>query len=335
MDEGQRLDTRLSGEPPADRYLLQFWPEPPRADRVLRQTSRKAAYWHRYARELPAPPTAEQRAESERLDRQAQQRAAEEERLHRERWEWGGRLPSGRLRGVGGCVNGLLAFDSDLVHALDTRGAEVQRAVASLAARRACEAAGLMGVPWVTEALTALTEARPLPPPFDVPGRMWDALRSDPRVPSRSVVEAVPPERPPYRPLTPSPAVGRTSLPAAEPGDDGRRRSVLGRGLGALLPPAPAGDGPTPTEGVGRGAATVHTYGTPRTPRTPATPRPSHGLLRISQPHFALPAVLAAAAADPLEAALEAVFQAVSTCGEHYPKLLEEIRSVCADRAEE
>ncbi|MFC9589361.1 hypothetical protein ACFTUC_06095 [Streptomyces sp. NPDC056944] len=74
---------------------------------------------------------------------------------------------------------------------------------------------------------------------------------------------------------------------------------------------------------MGRRAAAVHTSGTTR------------GLLRISQPSFALPTVLAAADPDPLKAALEAVFQAVSTCGEHYPELLEEIRAVCADRVEE
>ncbi|MFI2422691.1 hypothetical protein ACH5A7_01090 [Streptomyces sp. NPDC018955] len=50
---------------------------------------------------------------------------------------------------------------------------------------------------------------------------------------------------------------------------------------------------------------------------------------RISQPHFALPAVLAAAGSDPLEAALDAVWHAVGTYGEHYVVLLAEVRSVC------
>ncbi|WP_329389936.1 hypothetical protein OG625_37665 [Streptomyces sp. NBC_01351] len=323
MDEGRKLDTRVSGEPQADSYLLQFWPAPPCADRVVRQTSQSADYWHRHARELPPPPTPEQRAETERLARQADERAAEERRLHYERWEWGGRLPSEGLRGVGGNVHGLLRFDSDLVHALATAGSEVQRAVASLAARRACEAAGLIGLAWVTQALTALAERRPLPPPFDDPDRMWETLSSDPQVPSRSVLQAVPPERPPYRPLTPAAAAEWTRLPAAESGDDGRRRRGLGRGLGALLPPAPAGDRPTPPGGVGHGAAAVHTASTVRGPE------------RISQPYFALPAVLAAAEPDPLKAALDAVWHAVNTYGEHYPELLEEIRSACADQVED
>lgn len=48
----------------------------------------------------------------------------------------------------------------------------------------------------------------------------------------------------------------------------------------------------------------------------------------ISQPHYALPAVRAAAEPDPLKAALDAVWHALNTYGEHYPKLLDEIRSI-------
>ncbi|MFH9044795.1 hypothetical protein ACH4FA_36510 [Streptomyces sp. NPDC017966] len=326
MDEGRELDTRGDGKPQTDSYLLQFWPAPPSPDRVIRQTSRNAAYWHRCARDLPPPPTPEERAETERLARQAEERAAEERRLHREQWKWGGRLPSERLRGVGGNVRGLLRFDSGLVHALDDAGPDVQRAVALLAARRACEAAGLADVPWVIEALTALTQDRPLPPPFDDRDRPWEALRSDPRVPDRSVLEAIPPERPPYRPPTPPAKVtaGWTWVPAAESGDDIPRRPGLGRALGKLVPTASADRSATPTAGVGDGTAVVvHPSVTPRSPH------------RISQPHFALPAVLAAAGTDPLEAALDAVWHAVGTYGEHYPELLEEIRSACAGKAGE
>jgi hypothetical protein len=163
MDEGRELSTRVAGESRADSYLLQFWPAPPRADRVVRRTSREAAHCHHYARGLPPPPTREQRAEKERRARPAQERAAEERRLHQERWEWGGRLPSERLRGLAGQVRGLVRFDGDLVHALDASRPDVQRRVASSAARRACEAAGLTGVPWVSRGLAALTERRPLP----------------------------------------------------------------------------------------------------------------------------------------------------------------------------
>ncbi|MEU2304392.1 hypothetical protein [Streptomyces misionensis] len=272
MDKGDAMDTRGDKEPRADSYLLQFWPGPPRPDRVVRQTSRIAAYWHRFARELPPPPTPEERAEAERLAREAEERAAEERRVHRERWEWGGRLPSERLRAVGGNVRGLLEFDSDLVHALDAADPDVQRTTAVLAAHRACEAAGLAEVPWVARALTALSLGRPLPPPFDDPARMRETLRSDPRVPDRSALEAIPPERPPYRP---------------------------------------------PAQGEYDTAVVVHGSTEPRRPG------------RISQPHFALPAVLAAADPAPLRAALDAVWHAVNTYGEHYPRLLAEVRSGC------
>ncbi|WP_338118790.1 hypothetical protein [Streptomyces cyaneofuscatus] len=275
MDKGRDLDTRTAKEPRADSYLLQFWPAPPRPDQVIRQTSRNAAYRHDHARGLPAPPTPEQRTEAERLARQAEERAAEDRRLHYERWEWGGRLPNEALRGARASnVLGLLPFDSVLVHTLGASDPGVQHTVALLSARRACEAAGLTDVPWVADALAALDAGRPLPPPFDDPARMWDALRSDPRVPDTSVLEAVPPERPPYQ------------------------------------PPPPGPDDPY---------TVVETF--PRTPRA---------LHRISQPHYALPAVLAAAGPAPLIAALDAVWHALNTCGEHYPAFLDEIRAVCA-----
>ncbi|MEV7416526.1 hypothetical protein [Streptomyces sp. NPDC089919] len=275
MDEGGQLDTRMAEEPEVDRYLLQFWPAPPRADLVVRQTAQDAAYWHAYARDLPPPPTPEERAAAELLARQEEEREAEERRLDHERAEWGGRLPSDALRAVSENAHGLLRFDSDLVHALDDAGAEVQRAVASLAARRACEAAGLTGLPWITRALAAVTERRPLPPPFDDPDRMWETLSSDPQVPDRTVRPAVPPPWLPDRPEM-SPAVVWTR-------SDG---------------------GPC---------------------------RPG----RIAQPYFALSAVVAAADPDPLTAALEAVWHAVATYGEHYPELLRGIWAACADRGEQ
>ncbi|KAF3469955.1 hypothetical protein GL259_37265 [Streptomyces sp. Tu 3180] len=51
--------------------------------------------------------------------------------------------------------------------------------------------------------------------------------------------------------------------------------------------------------------------------------------LRMSQPHMALPALFGAAEADPLQAALDAVYAAVTTYGEDYRTLLQEIRSAC------
>ena len=46
MDRGAAQDTRTHDDPPADHYLLQLWPSPPAPDRILRQTSAIAAYWH-------------------------------------------------------------------------------------------------------------------------------------------------------------------------------------------------------------------------------------------------------------------------------------------------
>ncbi|WP_324795133.1 hypothetical protein SJX93_19380 [Streptomyces cyaneofuscatus] len=280
MDQGRDLDTRTAKEPRADSYLLQFWPAPPRPDQVIRQTSEIAAYWHDHARSLPPAPTPEQRAEAERLARQAKVRAAEDRRLHYERWQWGGRLPNEALRGARASnVLGLLAFDSDLVHTLGASALGVQHTVALLAARRVCEAAGLTDLPWVAGALAALEAGRPLPPPFDDPAGLWETLRSDPRVPDTTVLEAEPPEHPPYQ------------------------------------PPPPGPDDPY---------AVVETF--PRTPRA---------LHRISQPHYALPAVLAAAGPAPLIAALDAVWHALNTRGEHYPEFLDEIWAVCAGAAPE
>ncbi|MFD6885573.1 hypothetical protein [Streptomyces sp. NPDC059957] len=45
--------------------------------------------------------------------------------------------------------------------------------------------------------------------------------------------------------------------------------------------------------------------------------------------------MLAAADPDPLQAALDAVWDAVNTYGERCPELLEGIRSACADQVEE
>ncbi|MET3988210.1 hypothetical protein [Streptomyces sp. PvR034] len=231
---------------------------------------------------------------------------SEEQRLHYERWQWGGRLPVGRLRLVsGGNVLGLVEFDRDLVHALGEVGPEVQRAVALLAARRACETAGLTEVAWVARALTALAQGDPLPPPFDNGDRMRETLRSTPLAPRPTVLGAVPPERAPYFPLAPA---GYAWVPAPESRDDGWTPYVLDR--------LPGSSAPTVSASLLVGEA------------VPVVPGP------ISQPHFALPAVLGAAQQDPLRAALEAVWHAVHTFGEHYPELLEDVWALCAEPAD-
>ncbi|MFI9833331.1 hypothetical protein ACIHIX_37230 [Streptomyces sp. NPDC051913] len=297
MDEAHRKDTRLDSEPQLDRYLLQFWPAPPETDRILKETSKIAAYWHAFAREQPPAPTPAERAEAERRERLEKERAEREHRLAHERWEWGGQLPSEALRAVRGNVWGLVRFDPPLVHAIDAAGPEVQRAVAVLAARRACELSGLTALGWVTDGLAALAEGRTLPPPFDDWDSMWRTLSDDPHAPDGTVGEAVPPERPPFRSPTERPEVQTWSEP-----------QVIG--------PAGAVMAEVPKRRTGAGSATMAV--------TIGAPEPSR---RISQPHMALPAVTGAAESDPLRAALDAVFAAVVTYGERYETLLEEIRS--------
>ncbi|MGW0825997.1 hypothetical protein [Streptomyces sp. NPDC002845] len=314
MDRARQQDTRLDEEPQVDRYLLQFWPAPPGPDRVLRQASETAAYRHDYARSQPPPPTPAERAEAERLARLAQEQADRERRLARERWEWGGQLPSETLRQVGGNVRGLLRFDPALVHALDAAGPETQRTVALLAARRACTAAGIAGLDWVADALTALAEGRPLPPPFDDPAHLWRTLDRDPRVPDRTVGCAVEPERPPFRP--PAAPGTPTAMPKPQPAP--QPPTVGPAAVAGTSPHPPGPSAPQPT-GSPRYTAVI----------TTGPPDPS---LRMSQPHMAVPAVTDAAEADPLQAALDAVYAAVAAYGEDYPALLEEVWSVCEGR---
>ena len=327
MDRASEEDTRLGDEPQLDRYLLQFWPAPPEPARVVKETSQIAAYWHRYARTLPPPPTPAERAEAARRERLAQETAEREQLLAHERRQWGGRLPSDALRTVGGNVSGLRDFDPALLHALDAAGPATQRAVARFAARRACEAAGLTALDWVAHALTALAEDRPLPPPFDDDARMWHALASDPDVPDRTVGRAVPPEQQPGEPadsaLTSGPRFQRAApfvTGRAAAAEEPRGRPPSGEEPRARPPSDEEPQGSPPSDsGWGPHAAMI----------TIGRPDPS---LRISQPHMALPAVTAAAEPDPLRAALDAVYAAVVTYGEDHSALLAEVWSFCEER---
>jgi hypothetical protein len=331
MDRAGEKDTRLDDEPQLDRYLLQFWPAPPERDRVLRQTSQSAAYWHGYARKLPPPPTPAERAESERRARLARETAERERLLAFERHRWGGRLPSATLREVRGNVSGLRDFDPDLLHALDAAGPAAQRAVALFAAHRACEAAGLTALDWVTGALTALAEGHPLPPPFDDDTLMWQTLATDPRLPDRTVGRAVPPERPPFRP-SPSDTVALSPQEAATM-VVGPARAVARQPSRQPAPDPAAAGPPSPPRGPDTVAA-----GPPSPPR--ASEPGEYGLfvsfgppdpsVSVSQPHAALPAVTGAAEPVPLQAAVDAVYAAVVAYGEDWPALLAEVRSLCA-----
>ncbi|MFI9047366.1 hypothetical protein [Streptomyces sp. NPDC053427] len=187
MDAGRARDTLLEGEPQVECHLLQFWPSPAVADRVIRQTSRTAAFSHAWARELSPPPTAEADAEAGRLVTPESERAAAEARRRSDEEAWQGRLPSDRLRRIDGNARGMLQLDRLLVDEVDGAGPDTQRAIARWSARRAYTVAGLADIDWIAPALDALDAGRPLPPPFDEWDDVWRRLVNDPQVPDTVV----------------------------------------------------------------------------------------------------------------------------------------------------
>jgi hypothetical protein len=191
MDEARELDTRMEDDPEADHYLLQFWPAPPEPDRVVKQTSETAAYWHEFAREQPPPPTPEEKAAAELRARAEQERAAAQAHLEAEKEKWGGRLPSQRLRDLGGNALTVAELDRSLVDALGEADPVTQRKVACWVTRRAFAEAQLAEVDWIAAALDAMDQDEPLRWPFDGDDRRaWDLLFSDERVP-RTVVTSL------------------------------------------------------------------------------------------------------------------------------------------------
>jgi hypothetical protein len=188
MDEARELDTRTEEDPAADRYLLQFWPAWPEPDRMVKQTSEIAAYWHEFASQQPPPPTPEEKAAAGRRAHAEQERAAERARLEAEKEKWGGRLPSQRLRDLGGNAFHVARLDPSFVHALDKADPATQRKVACWVTRRAFAEAQLAEIDWIAAALDAMDRGEPLPWPFDGDDRRaWDLLFSDERVPSTFV----------------------------------------------------------------------------------------------------------------------------------------------------
>lgn len=183
MDEAHRLGIPEGEHFEPDRYLLQFWPGPPEPDRVVKQTSASAAYWHDVASKQPPPPTPEEKAEAERLARREQERFAEEARLRAEKNAWGGSLPSERLRQLPGAVQSVARLDRSLVDALARTDPVTQRQIARWTVRRAFSEAQLTEVEWIAPALAAMDRGEALPPPFDDNQRAWNRLFTDEQVP--------------------------------------------------------------------------------------------------------------------------------------------------------
>ncbi|MGC4939459.1 hypothetical protein [Kribbella sp. DT2] len=151
LEAGRQAAPQLNGEPPVDHYLLQFWPAPPAPDRVVKQTSTAAAYWHGFAQETPPPPTPEQRAELQ----QERERQKEIERQAEELAAWGGTLPSERLQEIWKAFH--LASDyRELLDAADAAPPDTQWEIARWITRSMCVEADLAQLDWITATLDRL-----------------------------------------------------------------------------------------------------------------------------------------------------------------------------------
>lgn len=153
-----------------DTYLLQLWPGRAGADRILRQTSSCAAYWHQAHRTVEPSP---------------EQAAAETAQLGAEEDQWilrvfQGRVPNARLRAVAkaGYSHSLNDIDLDLTFALSEADDNTLRAVAAWAALRALEIAQLTELPELAPSVTALRGGGRAVAPFDGSGSWYEALTS-------------------------------------------------------------------------------------------------------------------------------------------------------------
>ncbi|SNY41012.1 hypothetical protein [Paractinoplanes atraurantiacus] len=143
-----------------DRYLLQFWPATG-VDRIVRQGSDYAAYWHR---EGPEPTLTRDELAGRVADlrrRRAEREAGEAEEELDEIWE--GDVPDDpRLREAGWYAASLWRLDPAIVEALAEAGDRGRRAVTAWAVERVLDDAQLMGQPWAGPALAALRDGSPL-----------------------------------------------------------------------------------------------------------------------------------------------------------------------------
>lgn len=335
VERGRGSDTRRGGSPEVDRYLLQFWPDSWEPARLVRQTSETAAQLHAHARQTP-PTMSGDPAKAPRISEPEWELERQRRRLVLERARWGGRLPGDALRHAWRRVGGLVRFDVDLVHAVAGLGSDRQRGTARWVARRACAQAGLVDLEWMAPALRALDRGQPLPPPFDDWRGVLTLLGSDERVPHKLVQRAIPPRPVPAVPppdpaddtattlvshpacsvpsedSTISPKAGVYRAVEVPEGESARSaatpqvRSRLGRYLGTVLP----GDRPTPT-------AESDVPGVASTSPT--------AQVAVVQSHMALSVLFAAAHADPLYAALDAITAGIHTYGEDHPAFLAEV----------
>jgi hypothetical protein len=154
-------------EEPPDSYLLQFWPGDPAPGRIVKQTGKRAAYWHRARRTLTVQ------------EQQDDQRAEAEELAGSARERWGERIPNERLRATlheGLALDAISRLDPDLEFALADADDATHRQVAAWAALWSLEQAGLIGLPQIAPAVAALRRGERVPAPFDDSGHVWAVL---------------------------------------------------------------------------------------------------------------------------------------------------------------
>lgn len=156
-----------------DSYLLQIWAQPAGADRILKQTSSDAAYWHLTVHQWPSQAELSARAEAKRRSLEDEQQRIRDSVLMR---DWFGIMPGERLQTVGGNIYGLIGMDRPLADELEQAGPATQRAIARWAARRAYSVSGLADLDWVAPALDAMDLGDPLPPPFDDMSQVWERV---------------------------------------------------------------------------------------------------------------------------------------------------------------
>ncbi|MEV6602007.1 hypothetical protein AB0M36_34915 [Actinoplanes sp. NPDC051346] len=145
MQQGWDVES-LDDDQPVDHYLLEFWAGEPTEDRIVRQTSEVAAYWHReHAGAISAPAAVEQA----------------------QRGQAGDRVSNDRLRAVRLYLGDIKALDENLMYALAEADDDTHRVVARWSALQALSAAGVLDLPAVAPAVAALRRSEQVPAPFD------------------------------------------------------------------------------------------------------------------------------------------------------------------------
>jgi hypothetical protein len=122
---------------PVGRYLLALWPAQPGPDRIVRQSSDAAAYWHAENGSVTEPTAASDAV-------------------------------AARLAAVRVHLGVIRAIHEPLVDALAGASDELHRRVARWAALRALSVAGIHDLPVLRPAVTRLVAGEQVPPPFDI-----------------------------------------------------------------------------------------------------------------------------------------------------------------------